>query len=73
MSAQTGGSGVLAGTVNGCVYTETANTLAGETDVTGCGSFAATVPEPGTAALAGLGGVLGILAWRKRSAGLRKS
>jgi hypothetical protein len=60
MSAISGGSGDLAGTINGCVFAETANTLAGETDVNGClggglpGGGAGT-PEPGTVPLLGLG------------------
>ena len=62
MSAAAGGSGVLAGTINGCVFAQTANTLAGTTNVNGC---SASVPEPGTAGLLSLGGLLGILAWRK--------
>src|ERR1039458_10412514 len=57
MSAATGGSGTLAGTINGCVYAETANTLAGTTDVKGpCASTGGGgVPEPGTATLLGMG------------------
>jgi hypothetical protein len=67
MSAATGGSGVLAGTINGCVFAETANTLAGETDVEGCSSTTASgiTPEPGSAGLMSFGLLLGILAWRK--------
>jgi hypothetical protein len=70
MSAAAGGSGVLAGTINGCVFAGTANTLAGETDVKGCSS-ASSVPEPGSAGLlASLGGllagVLGIRAWTRK-------
>ena len=65
ISAASGGSGVLAGTINGCLFAETANTLAGTTDVTGCG--AEITPEPGTAGLVGFGGLLGLLAWRTRS------
>jgi hypothetical protein len=70
MSAQSGGSGVLAGTIDGCVFSETANTLAGQTTVNGCvgGGLPGGgpgVPEPGSSALAGLGCMLGILAWRK--------
>jgi hypothetical protein len=66
MSAASGGSGVLAGTVNGCVFADTADTLAGETNVGGCsGANVSTVPEPGSAGLASLGGLLGLLAWRK--------
>jgi Ice-binding-like len=39
MSANTGGSGVLAGTINGCVFAESGTaTLAGATDVKGCTS-----------------------------------
>jgi hypothetical protein len=67
MSAAAGGSGVLAGTINGCVFADTANTLAGETNVGGCSSANAStiVPEPGSAGLVSLGGLLGLLAWRK--------
>jgi hypothetical protein len=65
MSAATGGSGVLAGTINGCVFAVTANTLAGETNVNGCSSTAASVPEPGSWELVSLGCLLGILALRK--------
>jgi hypothetical protein len=66
MSAATGGSGVLAGTINGCVFATTANTLAGTTDVNGCTSTGgATVPEPGSMGLAGLGCVMSLLVWRK--------
>ena len=85
MSAAAGGSSILAGTINGCVFAETANTLAGETNVTGCagggvpggapesgggGPGGGGVPEPGTAALMGLGGVAGIAAWRRLRAGV---
>jgi hypothetical protein len=67
MSAAAGG--VLAGTINGCVFAENANTLAGTTDVGGCAATTAggvgSVPEPGSAGLVGLGGLIGILAWRK--------
>jgi len=50
MSAISGGSGVLAGTVNGCVFSETANTLAGETNVSGClgGGMPGGGPSGGT-------------------------
>ena len=61
MSAQQGGSGVLAGTINGCVFAVNANTLGGITDVGGCagttagggggGGGGGGVPEPGTVAL----------------------
>jgi len=85
MSAAQGGSGTLAGTINGCVFSETANTLAGETVVSGCagggmpggangGSSGAggggDVPEPASSALMGLGGLLGIVAWRKLRASI---
>jgi hypothetical protein len=65
MSANPGGSGVLAGTINGCVFAETANTLAGTTQVGGC-SAAAAVPEPGTSVLVALGllGALGLIRLR---------
>ena len=63
MSAGAGGSGVLAGTVNGCVFAQTANTLAGTTNINGCSSLAAaTVPEASTFALAGLGCLLVLIA-----------
>ena len=73
MSAASGGSGVLAGTINGCVFSENANTLAGQTDVNGCvggGSGGGpggggNAPEPGSAGLMSLGCLLGIVAWRK--------
>ena len=65
MSSASGGTGVLAGTINGCVFAETANTLAGTTNVNGCSSAANGVPEPGSLELMGFGGLLGILAWRK--------
>jgi type VI secretion system secreted protein VgrG len=61
MSAASGGSGVLAGTINGCVAAETANTLAGTTNVNGC---AASIPEPGSSGLVILGCLLGIVVWR---------
>ncbi len=66
MSAAAGGSGVLAGTIDGCVFADTANTLAGQTIVGGCSATSSSsVPEPGSAGLASLGGLLGLLAWRK--------
>jgi hypothetical protein len=63
MSANTGGSGVLAGTINGCIFAETASSLAGETDVEGCSSASVT-PEPGSAGLAVLGCLLGAFCMR---------
>jgi hypothetical protein len=72
MSAAAGGSGILAGTINGCVFATTANTLAGTTDVDGCSSTAAAVPEPGSLALASLGSLLALVAWR-RSVTMTKS
>jgi hypothetical protein len=66
MSAASGGSDVLAGTINGCVYTETANTLGGETDINGpCATAGGSVPEPGSSGLVSLGCLLGISVWRK--------
>ena len=58
MSAAAAGSGTLAGAINGCVFAETGNTLAG-----------ASVPEPGSFGLMSLGCLLGILAWRKSRLG----
>jgi len=55
MSAASGGSGVLAGTINGCVFAETANTLAGTTNVNGCSATASTAPEPSSLLLFGTG------------------
>jgi uncharacterized protein (TIGR03382 family) len=65
ISAQVGGSGVLAATINGCVFAETANTLAGQTDVNGCSGIS-TTPEPGSAGLAALGCLLGAWYVRRR-------
>jgi hypothetical protein len=72
MSAKTGGSGVLAGTINGCVFAENANTLGGVTDIGGCAGTTAAgggggsgVPEPGSSELVSLGCLLGVVAWRK--------
>ncbi len=62
MSAAAGGSGALAGTINGCVFAENANTLAGTTDVGGCNSTGAA-PEPGTLSLLSMGA--GLLMLRK--------
>src|SRR5579862_9190198 len=68
MSAAAGGSGVLAGTIDGCVFADTANTLAGQTIVGGCSATSSSsVPEPGSAGLASLSGLLGLLAWRRFS------
>jgi len=71
-SGQPGGSGVLAGTINGCVFTLIDNTLGGETDVNGCvggglpgGGPLASIPEPESSGLVSLGCLLGILACRK--------
>jgi hypothetical protein len=63
---------VLAGTINGCVFTLIDNTLGGETDVNGCvggglpgGGPLASIPEPESSGLVSLGCLLGILACRK--------
>ncbi|MCU1338581.1 MAG: hypothetical protein JWO19_4162 [Bryobacterales bacterium] len=67
MSAAAGGSGTLAGTINGCVFAETANTLAGTTNVNGCrGTAAAAVPEPTTLSMLG-GGLLVLGMWRRKT------
>jgi hypothetical protein len=65
MSAAEGGSGTLAGTINGCLFAETADTLAGTTNVNGCVPAASATPEPVSAGLVSIGLLLGILAWRK--------
>ena len=66
MSAAVGGSGVLAGTINGCVYAVNANTLAGQTDIGGCTASATSgTPEPGSSGLVALGCLLGGLGLRK--------
>lgn len=68
MSANPGGSGVLAGTINGCVFAETANTLAGKTQVNGCSPNSPnSVPEPGSMGLMAIGCLLGALGMRKLS------
>jgi hypothetical protein len=64
MSAIPGGSGDLAGTINGCVFTVNANTLAGTTQVNGCSAGASTVPEPGTGGLLAAAGLFGLSALR---------
>jgi MYXO-CTERM domain-containing protein len=71
MSAAAGGSGVLTGIINGCVFATTANTLAGTTDVNGCSSTSAGgggggIPEPGSLPLTALGSLLALTAWRRR-------
>lgn len=71
MSANPGGSGVLAGTINGCVFAETANTLAGQTSVGGCASTAGSpgaVPEPNMAGVLGIALCFGGFAVRRRKA-----
>jgi hypothetical protein len=69
MSAAAGGSGILAGTVNGCVFAETANTLAGTTNIGGCaGSTSVVVPEPGLWGLIGMSCLLGIITLRRHPA-----
>ena len=65
MSAGTGGSGPLAGTIHGCVYAESAATLAGTTDIGGCAGATGSVPEPGPSGLVALGCLLGALGLRK--------
>lgn len=65
MSAATGGSGTLAGTINGCVFSQTTNTLMGETNVNGCGATGASVPEPATLTLVG-GALLGLGVLRRK-------
>jgi len=67
MSAAAGGSGTLAGTINGCVFSQDTNTLGGQTDIGGCSGAGSggSVPEPGSAGLVSLGGLLGLLGWRK--------
>jgi hypothetical protein len=60
------GSGVLADTIDGCVFAVTANTLAGRTIVVGCSAISSSsVPESGSAGLVSLGGLLGLVAWRR--------
>jgi hypothetical protein len=67
MSAIPGGSGTLTGLIKGCVFAESANTLAGQTDIGGCSSSgsASAVPEPGSAGLVMLSGLLGIAGLRR--------
>jgi hypothetical protein len=69
MAAATGGAGVLAGTINGSVFADTANTLAGTTDVNGSSN---PVPEPASAGLVSLGCLVAFLA-RRRAGGFTAS
>lgn len=67
-SGEPGGSGVLAGTINGCVFTNAGNTLSGETDINGCAASTAatgTTPEPGSSLLVALGCLVGGLGLRR--------
>jgi hypothetical protein len=66
MSAIPGGSGALAGAINGCVLTVNANTLAGTTQVNGCSAStsASSVPEPGTSGLLAVACLLGMIRLR---------
>ena len=84
LAGSTGGSvtishsttGSFAGTINGCVYAETANTLAGQTDVKGpCANSSGAVPEPGTAALLSVGLLLSLFVygWQSRKQALTRS
>ncbi len=74
MSANPGGSGVLAGTINGCVFAETANTLAGKTNVGGCAATttSSAAPEPSYAALLGLIGIAGFSIRARRRKAIRQ-
>ncbi len=67
MSAAAGGSGALAGTINGCVFAENANTLAGRTNVGGCSSAGeeGSVPEPGTFSFLSMGLCAGYILLRR--------
>jgi hypothetical protein len=65
MSAGTGGSGPLAGTIDGCLFVENVNTFGGRTQVNGGCASAAAVPEPGSSGLVALGCLLGALRLRK--------
>jgi hypothetical protein len=58
------GSGALAGTINGCVYTETTGTFAAETILTGC-SATGIAPEPGSSLLVALGCLTGVFGLRR--------
>lgn len=70
MSAIPDGSANLGGTINGCVLTVNANTLAGTTQVNGCSasdSSSSTAPEPGTWALFAFGLLIGAVGLRKQA------
>ncbi len=68
MSTTSGGSGMFTGTINGCVFAEGSDTLAGATDITGC-NFDDPVgaPEPGTAGFVGFGFLAAIFLASRRA------
>ena len=68
--ASIGPSSDLGGTINGCVFAETANTLAGKTNVNGCSAAVNVAPEPASAWLAALGLLIGAC-WASRGDRIR--
>ncbi|MCU1233833.1 MAG: hypothetical protein JWP63_1800 [Candidatus Solibacter sp.] len=68
MAAIPGGSETLTGVIDGCVFAESANTLAGRTNIGGCvASTQSSIPEPGTAGLLAAGGLCGAWGLRRRT------
>jgi len=66
MSAAAGGSGILGGTIHGCVFAQTANTLAGTTNVGSCQSANSdAVPEPASLGLVSMACLAGFLRLRR--------
>jgi hypothetical protein len=58
-------SGTFSGTVDGCVFSNGTSTMQAATHISGCAGFTGIAPEPASSGLMCLGGLLGVVAWRK--------